>query len=73
MGLLVRGFFLPIGVIALIQSAAIFFGGFAQGTEPGVILALFGLCFPFCGRCASPSGRRKRPPAAVPGVADVSA
>ena len=43
MGLIVRGFFFLIGVIALIQSAAMFFGGIAQGSVPGVILALFGL------------------------------
>jgi hypothetical protein len=43
MGLFVRGLFFLIGVIALIQSAAIVFGGLAEGTRPGVILALFGL------------------------------
>jgi len=39
MGLIVRGFFFLIGVIALIQSAAMFFGGLAQGSVPGVFLA----------------------------------
>ena len=43
MGLIVRGFFFLIGVVALIQSAAMFFGGVAQGSVPGMILALFGL------------------------------